>query len=98
MSRRYCPPWCVPTLHDFSQDVHRSAPVEVVTKAERFVVHIESGADGAYLVLAHYYEPMDAEDVPDFEPDNLVALKLATGAELVAAISSLTARALGGAR
>ncbi|WFE44995.1 hypothetical protein [Verrucosispora sp. WMMD1129] len=94
---RYCPPWCVPTHHDHQLNSHRSAPVEIVTPADRFFVHLEAG-DGRlpYVLLTHFAEPMDAEDVPTFDPDNLLLLPLPVAAELVAAIVSLIARDLPG--
>jgi hypothetical protein len=99
MSRRYCPDWCSPTIHNADPGVHRSAPVEIITPAARFVLHIESGpAAPPFLTVAQFYAPMDETDEPSFEPDHLLILKLATAAELAAGLSSLIARALGGAR
>ncbi|MGW4499140.1 hypothetical protein ACWENR_11060 [Micromonospora sp. NPDC004336] len=79
--------------------MHVSAPVEVTTPAERLVLHIEAaGGNPPYLTVAQFSEPLDPTDTPSFEPDNFLVLKLATAAELAAGLSSLIARALGGAR
>ncbi|WP_435120761.1 hypothetical protein [Micromonospora tulbaghiae] len=99
MTRRDCPDWCTPTTHNADPGVHRSAPVEITTPAGRYVLHIESGLYAApFLTVAHFQAPMDPTDELTFEPDSLLMLKLGTAAEVAAGISSLIARALGGAR
>ncbi|MFV2102797.1 hypothetical protein [Micromonospora sp. LOL_024] len=94
---RYCPPWCVPTHHDHTLNVHQSAPVEISTPAERFFLHLQA-SDGRLpvLLLTHFAEPMDASDVPTFDPDNLLLLRLPVAAELAVAIVALIARDLPG--
>lgn len=99
MSRRACPPWCLPSPHNVDTDAHMSAPVVVTTPAERFVLHVESYGDRLpFLSVAQFLDPMDETDVPSFEPDNFLTLPLPVAADLAAGIASLIAVALGGAR
>ncbi|MGC5329796.1 hypothetical protein [Micromonospora sp. DT62] len=99
MARPNCPAWCLPTAHNQDPEMHMSAPVEVTTDADRYVLHIESAGDSTpYLTVAQFSEPVDPTDEPSFEPDNFLVLKLATAAELSSAVTALIARALGGAR
>ncbi|MET7752578.1 hypothetical protein [Micromonospora sp. NPDC005367] len=96
MSRRDCPRWCAPSPHDADGRLHRSAPLDVTTPAERLVLHIESyGSRTPYLTVAQYREPMDETDEPDFDADNMLMLKLPVAAELAAALATLVARVLG---
>lgn len=100
MATDHLPSWCTREVHRQAPEVHLSERLEVVTEYDRTTVHLEASTDGpAYVAISQWHERVDPTDEPaTAEPDNLLVLSIPAAAELVAHLSTLIARALGGAR
>lgn len=100
MATDHVPGWCTRAVHHPHPEVHLSERLEVVTKHDRTTVQLEASTDRpAYLAISSWHEQVDPTDEPaGFEPDSLLVLSIPAAAELVAHLSTLIARALGGAR
>ncbi|MFI6331919.1 hypothetical protein ACIBBG_26875 [Micromonospora chersina] len=96
----HVPAWCTRPVHQPAPELHLSERLEVTTDLDRMVVHLEAtNGRTPFVVVSNWHERIDPTDEPaGAEPDALLVLSLPAAAELAAHLSTLIARALGGAR